>query len=139
MTSNLGSDLIAEHQGDYQKQEQTVVNLLKKQFRPEFLNRVDDTIIFQPLSEKQIKEIVKLEIKKLEEQVSEQDLSLEVTVAAVDHFAETGYDPVFGARPIQRLLQKEILDELSMLVIQGEVKPGDKVKIDWDGEQVLFK
>ncbi|MBD3250252.1 MAG: ATP-dependent chaperone ClpB [Candidatus Pacebacteria bacterium] len=136
MTSNLGSDVIAKHQGNHQKQEEAVNQLLKTKFRPEFLNRVDDLIIFQPLSEDQIEQIVRLEVKKLERQLTEQDLTLKVTDKAVKHFAQAGFDPVFGARPISRLLQKEILDQLSMQIIQGEIKSGATVKVDWTGERV---
>jgi len=139
MTSNLGSDLIAEHVGNRQKQEQAVHEALKKNFRPEFLNRIDDIIIFQPLTEEQIQQIVGLKIKQLEKRLTNQELSLEVTDKAIEHFAQAGFDPVFGARPIDRLLQKEILDKLSMEIIRGEIKPGDKVKVDWDAEQIILK
>ncbi len=138
MTSNLGSDLIAEHIGEPKQQEQAVMQQLKSKFRPEFLNRIDDVIIFQPLTEKQIEKIVKLQINDLEERLSDQNLTLDVTEDAVEHFAKAGYDPVYGARPIQRVLQKEILDQLSLKLLREEIKAGDEVKVDWDGEKVII-
>ncbi len=138
MTSNLGSDLIAQHAGDKDKQEAAVQQALKTEFRPEFLNRVDDVIIFQPLTKKQIKEIVKLQVKELNKQVAAEDIKLELSDAAIDHFAEAGFDPVYGARPLKRLMQKEILDVLAMKLIKEEIKPGGQVKIDWDGKRVVI-
>jgi ATP-dependent Clp protease ATP-binding subunit ClpB len=139
MTSNLGSDLIAEHAEEPKQQEKAVMQQLKQKFRPEFLNRIDDVIIFQPLTQEQIKQIVKLQIQELEKQLTDRSLSLEVTDKAIEHFAKTGFDPVYGARPIKRLLQKEILDNLSMQLLREEIKPEDTVKIDWDGKQVKIQ
>ncbi len=139
MTSNLGSDFIAQHANDPQKQEVAVMQALKQEFRPEFLNRLDDVIIFQPLSEQQIKKIVKLQVNQLSEQVKEQNIKLNVTDKAVEHFAQAGFDPIYGARPIRRLLQKEILDKLSMKLLTDEVKPNSVVKIDWDGKQIKIE
>ncbi len=139
MTSNLGSDFIAEHTDDREQQEKAVQQELKRQFRPEFLNRLDDVIIFQPLTKKQIKQIVQLQIQELSKQLEEQKLNLKVTENAVEYFAKTGFDPVYGARPIRRLLQKEILDTLSLKLLQGEIKPNSQVKVDWDGQRVIIK
>jgi ATP-dependent Clp protease ATP-binding subunit ClpB len=139
MTSNLGSDLIAKHVDDRQQQEEAVNQALKQQFRPEFINRLDDIIIFQPLSPEQIKQIVKLKIQQLNQRLEDKQLKLNVTDRALEHFAKAGFDPVFGARPINRVLQKEILDQLSMAVIQEEVKEGDEVKVDWDGQRVQLE
>ncbi len=139
MTSNLGSDLIATHVGDKKKQEAAVNQKLKTSFRPEFLNRVDEIIIFQPLEQKQIKEIVKLQIKDLNQQVATEEISLKFTEAAIDHFAKVGFDPVYGARPIRRLMQKEVLDNLAMMLVKEEIKPNSKIKVDWDGKRVVVK
>jgi ATP-dependent Clp protease ATP-binding subunit ClpB len=136
MTSNLGSDLIAEHAEEPKQQEKAVMQQLKQKFRPEFLNRIDDVIIFQPLTQEQIKQIVKLQIQQLEQQLADQNLTLKVSDKAIEHFAKTGFDPVYGARPIKRLLQKEILNNLSMQLLREEIKPGDTVKIDWDGNKI---
>ncbi len=139
MTSNLGSDLIAQHAGDKEKQEAAVLQALKTEFRPEFLNRVDDVIIFQPLTKDQIREIVKLQIKELNKQVAAEDIELELSDTAIDHFAEAGFDPVYGARPLKRLMQKEILDVLAMKLVREEIKPHSKIKIDWDGKRVVVE
>lgn len=139
MTSNLGSDFIAQHTNDRDKQEAAVMQTLKQEFRPEFLNRLDDIIIFQPLSETQIQQIVKLQIKELTKQLTDRDLKLNVTDKAVKHFAKTGFDPIYGARPIRRLLQKEILDTLSMKLLKDEIKSNTEIKIDWDGKKIKFE
>lgn len=139
MTSNLGSDFIAQHVDDREQQEAAVMQELKSEFKPEFLNRLDDVIIFQPLSQEQIKKIVRLQIQQLTEQIAEQKLTLKVTDEAVEYFAKTGFDPVFGARPIRRLLQKEILDTLSMKMLSGKIEPESTVTVDWDGEKVVIE
>lgn len=139
MTSNLGSDLVAQFAGDKQKQEAAIHAEIKNHFRPEFINRVDDIIIFQPLTKKQIHEIVKLQIEELNQQLKAEELTLELTQEAIKHFAEAGFDPVYGARPLKRLMQKEILDVLAMRLVKGEIKSQNKITVDWDGKQVEIK
>ncbi len=139
MTSNLGSELIAEYQQDTNKQEQEIHKLLKQRFRPEFLNRVDDIIIFQPLTEKEIKNIVKIQIRILQTRLKEnKNIDLTVSEKAITYFASAGYDSIFGARPLKRLIQKELLDPLSLEIIQNKVKEGDKVEADFDGRKMVF-
>ena len=138
MTSNLGSEYIAQHTDNRQKQEETVFQALKQSFKPEFLNRIDDIIIFQPLTPDQIKAIVAIQVQQLSDQLATQNLKLEVSEAAIEHFASTGFDPVYGARPIRRLLQKEILNALAMKLLRNEVKPDSKVNIDWDGKKIVI-
>ena len=133
MTSNLGSDLIAQYADDKKKQEQAVNQLLKQTFRPEFINRVDDIIIFQPLSQKEIAEIVKKQVALVTARLAEKNISLELSKGMVDHLSEAGYDPMFGARPLKRLIQNEVLDELSLKLIEGEIKEGDQVFVDYKG------
>lgn len=139
MTSNLGSDVIAQHQGDPAKQEETIHELLKQHFRPEFLNRIDDIIIFQPLTPKELEEIVTIQLKDVENRLAQKDITLTVTPKAVTYFASAGYDEVFGARPLKRLIQSELLDLLSMEIIQGKLKDGGKVTADFDGRRVVLK
>jgi ATP-dependent Clp protease ATP-binding subunit ClpB len=139
MTSNLGSDIIAEHVKDRAKQENEVHRLLRQQFRPEFLNRVDNIIIFQPLSEKDIAEVVKRQIMKVTERLSKKNISVELSKAMIDHITKEGYDPVFGARPLKRLIQRDILDELSLQLIEGKVKEGDQVFVDYKNGKVEIK
>ncbi|MBI4360036.1 MAG: AAA family ATPase [Candidatus Jacksonbacteria bacterium] len=130
MTSNLGSAEIAKNAGNRKKQEEAAESILKSAFRPEFLNRVDDVIIFQPLSKDDILSIVNLQIKRAAERLREKGIILTVTKEAARYLASEGYDPVYGARPLKRVIQNEILDELSLRIIEGKVKEGDKVEVD---------
>lgn len=130
MTSNLGSELIAEYRDDQNKQEQAIQKLLQQKFKPEFLNRVDDIIIFQHLSEQEIKEIVKIQIQRVAERLAKKNIVLEVSADAIEYFAKTGFDQVFGARPLKRLIQNTILDEISLKIIEGEIKDGDRVGVE---------
>jgi len=100
-------------------------------FRPEFLNRLDDIIIFQSLDKKEIKEIVQLQLDLVANRLAEQEIKLEFSEQLIEHLAETGYDHVFGARPLKRLIQKEILDELASQMIKNKIQAGDKIKLDW--------
>lgn len=138
MTSNLGTDAIQQHQDQPAEQEAAVSALLAEQFRPEFLNRLDDIIIFQPLTQEQLKHIVELQLADVAHRLQEKEIKLSVTDTAKAHLAEKGYDRVFGARPLKRLIQNEILDKLAMEIIEGKVKDGDTVKVDWaDGAITL--
>jgi ATP-dependent Clp protease ATP-binding subunit ClpB len=136
MTSNLGSDMIAKYVGDRQKQETEVGKLLKAAFRPEFLNRVDDIIIFQPLSEEDIASIVERQVQLVMKRLEKKNISLELSKSAIDYLSKTGYDPVFGARPLKRLIQHEILDQLSLQLIEGTVKEGDQVFVDYKNGEI---
>lgn len=136
MTSNLGSDLVAQHAGNKQKQEEAIQAEIKSHFRPEFINRVDDIIIFQPLTQDQIQEIVRLQVKELNNQLKAEELTLSLTQEAIKHFAEAGFDPVYGARPLKRLMQKEILDVLAMKLVKEEIKSHSKIEVNWNGKRV---
>ncbi|OGJ38370.1 MAG: ATP-dependent chaperone ClpB [Candidatus Pacebacteria bacterium RIFOXYB1_FULL_39_46] len=138
MTSNLGSDLIAQHHSEPVKQEETIHGLLKTQFRPEFLNRIDDIVIFQPLTAKEIKEIVKLQLEIIKKRLQQKEIKLVITDKVVDYFASAGYDEVFGARPLKRLIETELLDALSMEIIKKTIKDGDTVKVDFDGRKIII-
>ena len=100
-------------------------------FRPEFLNRLDDIIIFQSLGKKEIKEIVKLQLAFLAKRLLEQEIQLEFSDRLIEHLATAGYDHVFGARPLKRLIQNEILDELAQQLIEGKIAAGQKLSLDW--------
>jgi len=142
MTSNLGSEIImrfAEEKKDKANDkilsavfspQGEVQSLLRRTFRPEFLNRIDDIIVFDPLSERQITEIVQLQLKRIERRLAEKDIHIVVTPKALARIAKEGYDPAFGARPLKRLLQSTILDELSLLIIEGNIGAGDTAHID---------
>ncbi len=138
MTSNLGSQQIALHARDRAEQEKAVTEVLRHTFRPEFLNRVDDIIIFQRLSQEEIARIVELQMNLVAERLEKRGIAISISPAAANYLAHAGYDEVFGARPLKRLIQNEILDELSLQIIEGKIKDGDKVKIDYKGNKIVF-
>ena len=146
MTSNLGSAIIQEYFMDghtdkaaWTAMEDKVMAELKRHFRPEFLNRVDDVIIFQSLDEVEISRIVEIQITRLEKRLAQQNLTLDVDAAARKLLAKEGYDPQFGARPLKRAVQEHLLNPLSMRLLEGEFKPGDKIKVTADGDGLVFK
>ena len=134
MTSNLASDYILEHAGDSPEELQRKVDReLHLAFRPEFLNRVDDTIIFSSLTRGDLLKIVDLQLRRLESTLAEHRLRLEVTDAAKRRLAEAGYDPAYGARPLKRAIQRMVQDPLALRLLEGEFSPGDAVLVDDDG------
>ncbi len=132
MTSNIGSQAISESAGDLDRAMPQLMDALRSTFRPEFLNRVDDVIVFHRLSRDLIQGIVELQIKQLGNLLSQRDLTLTVKPAAIEELAREGYDPVYGARPLKRLIQKKIQDRLALLLLNGEVRPGDSLQLDVD-------
>lgn len=141
MTSNIASDYLIEGIRDGKippEVAQKVEQALRQQFRPEFLNRIDDTIIFKPLSQKEIKQIVLLLISELRKRMAEQNLGLELTDAAADFIAVTAYDPVYGARPLKRFIQRQLETKVGRVLIAGDLAPGSKVIVDCaDNELVV--
>ncbi|HKS37217.1 MAG TPA: ATP-dependent chaperone ClpB [Verrucomicrobiae bacterium] len=136
MTSNIGSPVIQEYFNagkmspkEHAAMEELVKIELKKHFRPEFLNRVDDTIIFHSLDEQQLASIVDVQLKRLEKRLAQQQLTLDVDKSARQLLAREGYDPQFGARPLKRTIQERLLDPLSIKLLEGEFKPGDSIKV----------
>lgn len=139
MTSNIGSDHLAEFQpGGEREAEQRIMDALKSHFRPEFLNRVDDVIIFHSLTRDEIKVIVGIQIRRLESLLADRGISLELTDAALQLIAEEGYDPAYGARPLKRVIQKRIQDILATDILSGQFKDGETVFVDADGEELTF-
>ncbi len=141
MTSNLGSQEIKNLGQDYEKMEKEVKKILEVHFRPEFLNRVDEVIIFKALSKDVILQIVDLQLEELKKRLAERKIGIEVSRPAIELLAEKGYDPVYGARPLKRTIQREIQNPLAMKILAGEYKEGDTVKIDAgrEGEFVFAK
>ncbi len=138
MTSNIGSQYIQDLQ-EKDEIEERVNEALKQQFRPEFLNRIDDKIIFHNLTREHLRKIVDIKIAELEEQVAEeQELKLRITDIARDKLAELGYDPAFGARPLERVIQSEIKDKLALELLEKDVKTEQIVKIDYSGQEDDF-
>jgi ATP-dependent Clp protease ATP-binding subunit ClpB len=145
MTSNLGSPIIQEYfmdghtdKASHQAMEDKVMAELKKHFRPEFLNRVDDVIIFQSLDESEIARIVEIQLGRLEQRLAQQNLTLDVDAAAKKLLASEGYDPQFGARPLKRAIQEHLLDPLATKLLAGEFKPGDKIKVTAKDDELVF-
>ena len=146
MTSNLGSPISQEYfmdghtdKSSHQIMEDKVIAELKKHFRPEFLNRVDDVIIFRSLDESELARIVDIQLGRLEQRLAQQNLTLDVNANAKKLIAREGYDPQFGARPLKRAIQKHLLDPLSMKILEGEFKPGEKIKVTADGDELKFQ
>ncbi len=132
MTSNLGSDVIQEianKKGDYFAMRAAVLNIVGQHFRPEFINRIDETVVFHPLDKEQIKVIADIQINRLRARLAERDLSLTVTPEALDYLASTGYDPVYGARPLKRAIQQYVENPLAQEILAGKFMPGDNVSI----------
>ncbi len=147
MTSNLGSDIIRDEMDKWKNNmpeneaellRKEIFMLLRKSLRPEFLNRVDEIVMFRPLNIHQIREIVKIQLNIIEKMLVSQNLKLEVTERAIDWLTKRGYDPQSGARPVKRLIQKEIINELSKEIIAGKVVKDDNVLIDVDQDHISF-
>jgi len=134
MTSNIGSHRILEYQGtfagrDYEKMKDTVLSELRHSFRPEFLNRVDEIIVFHALSEKHLKEIVEIQLSGLRHRLEERHITLTLTDEARAHLVQSGYDPTYGARPLKRAIQKQIETRLGRMIIKGEVRDHENIVV----------
>jgi len=140
MTSNVGSQWIKELGGrDEDEMRRRVLEALSQQFRPEFLNRVDEIIIFHSLGMEQLVQIVDIQLRHLQTLLNDRKVELEVTEAARRHLAEEGYDPVYGARPLKRVIQRELQDPLALKLLQGEFKDGDKIAVDVRDGRFVFE
>lgn len=140
MTSNLGSNIIQEWDGkDEKKMEQDVMQIVRRSFRPEFLNRIDDIILFHRLSKEHMKAIVELQIKELQVQLVQKNITLEVDEKVKAKLAEDGFDPAYGARPLKRVIQQQVLDELAWQIIEGKIKDEATVRVKLDkGGKIVF-
>jgi len=140
MTSNVGSQWIKELGGkDDGEMRRRVLEAMDQQFRPEFLNRVDEIIIFHSLSMEHLVQIVDIQLERLQKLLADRKVGLALTEAAKRHLAEKGFDPVYGARPLKRTIQRELQDPLAMKILQGEVSEGDTVRVDLRGGQLAFE
>jgi ATP-dependent Clp protease ATP-binding subunit ClpB len=137
MTSNIGSQYIMEESSPTER-ERLVMEALRQHFRPEFLNRIDDIIIFDRLTEEELKKIVEIQLKRLVRRLENQKITLELSDAAKAFVASQGYDPVYGARPLKRAIQKYILDPLSMEILEGKIREGQRVAVDRDDRTLTF-
>ena len=146
MTSNMGSHLIQESFEKYkdteeatEKAKEEVLQLLKQTVRPEFINRIDDIVMFTPLTQDNIKQIVRLQLGGIIKLVARENITLEATNEAIDYLAKRGYDPQFGARPVKRVIQKEVMNALSKEILQGKIKAGSLVLIDSFDNGLVFR
>jgi len=138
MTSNIGSQYIADAVNEEQIRER-IMEALRLHFRPEFLNRVDDILIFHRLTLEQLREIVVLQMARLKKLLEERHIDLDLTDKAKDFLAEAGYDPVYGARPLRRAIQRYVQDKLAPMLLSGEFKEGDTILVDRDTEGLQFE
>ena len=150
MTSNVGSDIIAREFNlgfigedveikERESLRQKVMTALKDNFRPEFLNRIDDIVIFNYLGKPEIKKIVDLELQKVADRLMLKSIEIRVLEPAKEFLAKIGFDQNLGARPLKRVIQKQVLDPLSLKIVSGEIQEGEKVIIDLEGEKIVFK
>ncbi|MEM9905510.1 MAG: ATP-dependent chaperone ClpB [Cyanobacteria bacterium P01_D01_bin.44] len=142
MTSNVGSQYILDVAGDdsrYEEMRSRVLDAMRTNFRPEFLNRVDEMIIFHGLQREQLRQIVTLQLKRLEQRLEERKMSLQLSTAAIDFLAEVGYDPVYGARPLKRAIQRELETQIAKSILRGDFSEGDTLIVDIENERLAFK
>jgi len=140
MTSNLGSQMIQEMAGEenYQAMKAAVMDVVGKHFRPEFVNRIDDVVVFHPLGREQIQSIATIQVAYLRKRLQSRDMDLELSKSALDQLALAGYDPVYGARPLKRAIQQSIENPLAQEILQGKFVPGDIIVVDADNERLFF-
>ena len=139
MTSNLGSDIIQGFtSADYSRMKQAVMEIVAQQFRPEFINRIDESVVFHALNEDQIKHIAEIQIDEIKKRLLEKNYSLTVTEEAFHFLAKRGYDPVYGARPLKRVLQQYLENPLAEDILRGHWVPGDRITVDIQGERLVF-
>jgi ATP-dependent Clp protease ATP-binding subunit ClpB len=140
MTSNVGSTAIFElaHR-DPERARKEAMEALRAAFRPEFINRIDEIVIFNPLGKEQLDRIIDLLLRSVEKLLAERQITLQLTPAARELVLREGYDPAYGARPLRRTIQRLIQDPLALKILEGQVLPGDRVKVDRDGNKEAMR
>ncbi len=141
MTSNLGSNLIQEmaHTNDYEAMKTAVMEVVGGHFRPEFINRIDETVVFRPLGREEIRQIARIQLSGLAKRLADRDISVDFSDAALDLLGEAGFDPVYGARPLKRAIQHEVENPLAQKILSGEFAPGDHIVVDAADGQITFR
>ena len=141
MTSNLGSQHIQEMSGEnnYDKMKDAVMEIVGQHFRPEFINRVDESVVFHPLGLDQIRVITRIQVEILRQRLLERDIDLQLTENALDKLGEAGFDPIYGARPLKRAVQQRLENTLAQQLLEGRFMPGDVVAVDVEGDELVFK
>jgi len=141
MTSNLGSQLIQELAGEenYDAMKNALMDIVGQHFRPEFINRVDDVVVFHPLGREHIRKIVDIQLGYLHDRLADRDMSVHLSDEARDKLADAGFDPVYGARPLRRAIQQQIENPLAAEILQGKFKPGDVIEVGVDHDRLEFQ
>ncbi len=143
MTSNLGSQMIQEQAGDseadYLQMKASVLGVVQAHFRPEFINRLDELVVFRPLEKKQIRAIAKIQLTYLEKRLAERELKMEIGDKALDLLGNVGFDPVYGARPLKRAIQQQLENPLAREILEGRFSPGDTIAVDAEGGHLVFR
>jgi ATP-dependent Clp protease ATP-binding subunit ClpB len=140
MTSNLGSQLIQEMAGEehYSEMKKAVMDVVGQHFRPEFVNRIDDVVVFHPLGKEQLRSISHIQVDYLRKRLADRDIGFRITDAALDYLAEAGFDPVYGARPLKRAIQHSIENPLAQEILSGKFAPGETIVVDRSGNDIVF-
>ena len=141
LTSNLGSDVIQQMAGEehYQRMRAAVMEVVRVAFRPEFINRLDDIVVFHPLRREQIRSIARIQIRFLQKRLADRDMKLVVDDAALDHLGEAGFDPVYGARPLKRAIRAQLENPLAQEILAGRFGPGDVIEVEVDNGVLVFE
>ena len=141
MTSNLGSDTIRTlcDQDRYQQMKEAVMGIVADHFRPEFINRIDEVVVFHPLDQQHLRQITTIQIERLRARLGELNIQLTISPGALDKLGEAGFDPVYGARPLKRAIQQRLENQLAHEILSGRFQAGDTIEVDWIGEQPVFK
>jgi len=138
MTSNMGSQFLIDKDLSTDEKEKKVMEVLRSSFRPEFLNRIDEIIMFKPLGQDQLRDIVSVQLKSVISRLEEKKISIEFAKEALDYLSVRGFDPIYGARPLKRLIQTDVLNPIANQMIAGDLKPGSKVRVESDGKKLSF-
>ena len=149
MTSNMGADKIQEafenaktpeeREKAAEQSKEQVLQELKRRVRPEFLNRIDEILMFKPLSKKEVKDIVRIQLDNVAKMLKEQNINIEFTEKAIDYLADKGFDPEYGARPIKRVIQRDILNNLSKEILAGKISSDSTIVVDYENGHLVFK
>jgi ATP-dependent Clp protease ATP-binding subunit ClpB len=141
MTTNLGSDIIQQKAGEaqYAEMKEAVMEVVRVAFRPEFINRLDEIVVFHPLDELQIRAIAGIQIAYLKERLADREMGLTLSDAALDLLGEAGFDPVYGARPLKRAIRAQLENPLTQQILAGKFAPGDTIEVDARDGQLVFE
>ena len=138
MTSNLASDVILDENLSSEEKQDGIQSALKSKFKPEFLNRIDEIIMFKALTLEELSQIVEIQTNSLKKRLLEQDIELNISANAKEHLANEGYEPLYGARPLRRVIRQLIEIPLSLKILEGEFTKGNRITVDYNGEELSF-